>query len=120
MTPEENALIQAHIEPDHYRDHPTGIECIDIVEHMNFNRGAAIKYLWRAGKKDDIIQDLKKAKWFVEREIARLEKEFREEAHVATRSDAPGSVQMVEEIGEGSDSTGMDRVRRLVRKAEQF
>lgn len=106
--------------PEHYTSHPTGIECIDIVEHMNFNRGAAIKYIWRAGQKHDVIEDLKKAKWFVEREIARLEKEFREEAHVSERDHAPGSIQMVETIGEGCDSTGMDRVRRLVRKAEQF
>lgn len=61
--------------PAHYTDHPTGIECIDVVEHMPFNRGAAIKYIWRAGKKHDAIEDLKKAKWFVEREIKRLEAE---------------------------------------------
>lgn len=59
--------------PAHYTDHPTGIECIDIVEHMPFNRGAAIKYIWRAGKKHDVIEDLKKAKWFIEREIQRIE-----------------------------------------------
>lgn len=106
--------------PKHYTDHPTGIECIDIVEHMNFNRGAAIKYIWRAGKKHNVIEDLKKAQWFIGREIARLEKESRREAHVSTRANASGSVEVVEVEGTRSDGTGMDRVRRLVRKAEQF
>lgn len=60
--------------PSHYTSHPSGVECIDVTEHMNFNRGSAIKYIWRAGMKDDIIQDLKKAEFYVKREIARIEK----------------------------------------------
>jgi len=35
--------------PDHYNKHPSGVECIDIVEHMSFNLGNAVKYIWRAG-----------------------------------------------------------------------
>lgn len=100
--------------PKHYTDHPTGVECIDIVEHMTFNRGAAIKYIWRAGKKHDAIEDLKKAKWFVEREIKRLEAQSRSEEHVSARADAPGSVEVVTAEGAGSDGTGMDRVGRCV------
>ena len=51
-------------------------EAIDIIEslEMNFNLGNAFKYLFRAGHKDDIIQDLKKAKWYIDREIQRLNK----------------------------------------------
>lgn len=64
--------------PSHYQQHPSGIECIDIVRHENFNRGNAIKYLWRAGLKggtlEEIITDLKKAAWYINDEIARLEK----------------------------------------------
>lgn len=61
--------------PPHYNDHPSGIECIDIVEHMNFCVGNAIKYLWRAGlKSNDAIQDLEKANWYVSREIERQRK----------------------------------------------
>ncbi len=61
--------------PSHYTAHPAGIECIDVVEHMNFNLGNAIKYVWRAGlKSPDVVTDLKKARWYLEREIARLEK----------------------------------------------
>ena len=61
--------------PAHYNQHPSGVECIDIVEHFNFNTGNAIKYIWRAGlKSDNAIEDLQKAKWYVEREIERLTK----------------------------------------------
>ena len=60
--------------PPHYLQHPSGVECIAITEHMNFCLGNAIKYIWRAGlKADDAVQDLKKAKWYIEREIARME-----------------------------------------------
>lgn len=60
--------------PKHYTVHPSGVECIQITEHMNFCLGNAIKYLWRAGDKHETpIEDLKKAKWYIEREISRLE-----------------------------------------------
>ncbi len=60
--------------PPHYNQHPTGIECIDIIEHMTWNVGTAIKHLWRAGIKPgvDVEQDLRKAIWYIEREIERL------------------------------------------------
>lgn len=60
--------------PPHYTSHPSGVECITITEHMGFCVGNAIKYLWRAGLKSaSAIDDLKKARWYVEREIARRE-----------------------------------------------
>ena len=55
--------------PKHYTNHPSGIECIEITEHMGFCLGNAIKYIWRADLKNDAIEDLRKAKWYVEREI---------------------------------------------------
>lgn len=61
--------------PDHYNSHPSGIECIDVVEHLTFNVGNAIKYLWRAGLKGAKLEDLHKANWYIEREINRLIKE---------------------------------------------
>ena len=53
--------------PPHYTQHPSGVECITITEHYNFNVGNAIKYLWRAGLKDgtDAASDLRKAAWYV-------------------------------------------------------
>lgn len=61
--------------PQHYNAHPSGVECIVIIEHMTFNLGNAVKYVWRNGLKPtaSAIEDLKKAKWYIEREIARLE-----------------------------------------------
>lgn len=59
--------------PAHYRGHPSGIECIQITEHMGFNLGNAIKYVWRADLKNDAIEDLKKAAWYINREIERRE-----------------------------------------------
>lgn len=57
--------------PAHYNAHPSGVECIQITEHMNFCLGNAIKYIWRAGLKPNSHDDLAKAKWYLEREIAR-------------------------------------------------
>jgi hypothetical protein len=58
--------------PPHYTNHPSGVECIAIAEHMNFCLGNALKYLWRAGEKGDALEDLKKARWYLDREIVRL------------------------------------------------
>ena len=60
--------------PPHYNNHPSGVECIEIIEYFNFNIGNAIKYLWRAGLKGDALEDLRKAKWMIDREIQRLER----------------------------------------------
>ena len=61
--------------PPHYTSHPSGVECIQITEHMNFNLGNAVKYIWRAGlKTDDPVRDLEKADFYVRREIDRLKK----------------------------------------------
>lgn len=61
------------INPSHYQDHPSGVECIQITEHMNFCLGNAIKYIWRAGLKNNAIEDLKKARWYLDREIKRID-----------------------------------------------
>ena len=57
--------------PKHYTSHPSGVEAIQITEHMNFCIGCAMKYLWRTDDKGDPIENLKKAAWYVNREIAR-------------------------------------------------
>jgi len=59
--------------PKHYTSHPSGIECIQVTEHMGFCIGNAMKYLWRCDLKKDAVEDLKKAKWYIEREIAKRE-----------------------------------------------
>jgi len=66
--------------PDHYTSDPSGVECIEVTRHRNFNIGNAIKYLWRAGLKEsagkDIlekqVEDLRKAVFYINDEIVRL------------------------------------------------
>lgn len=57
--------------PNHYTSHPSGIECIQITEHMDFNLGNALKYIWRADLKHDAIEDLNKALFYINRELNR-------------------------------------------------
>ena len=57
--------------PKHYTVHPSGVECLEITEHMNFCLGNAMKYIWRADHKESDIIDLKKAIFYLEREIKR-------------------------------------------------
>ncbi len=59
--------------PSHYTSHPSGVECIQVVEHMSFNLGNAVKYIWRAGRKTDFLEDLRKARWYLDREISRCQ-----------------------------------------------
>lgn len=58
--------------PAHYTSHPSGVECITITEHMSFLIGNVIKYVWRADSKNG-VEDLRKARWYLDREIARRE-----------------------------------------------
>lgn len=60
--------------PAHYTTHPSGVECIQVTEHMGFCLGNVVKYLWRADQKGAPIEDLKKAAWYLAREIQRREK----------------------------------------------
>jgi len=61
--------------PKHYTTHPSGVECIEIAEHLDFCIGNAIKYLWRAGLKDEdtSIVDLQKAIFYINRKIKLLD-----------------------------------------------
>lgn len=61
-------------------DHPThyNVGCIEVIDaieawQLNFSRGNAVKYIARAGHKGEEVEDLKKAAWYIEREIKRLE-----------------------------------------------
>lgn len=74
--------VDAVNHPPHYTSDPSGVECITITRHRNFNVGNAIKYLWRAGLKSSDpnprfreqkqIEDLEKARWYIADEIKRL------------------------------------------------
>ena len=65
--------------PPHYNQHPKGVECIDVIEENPFpNLANAMRYLWRVswGGKFNDLEDLEKAKWYVEREISRRRKKI--------------------------------------------
>jgi hypothetical protein len=55
--------------PPHYTSHPSGVECIQITEHMSFNLGNALKYIWRADLKGSAVEDLEKAVFYINREL---------------------------------------------------
>lgn len=57
--------------PSHY-NWIEGIECVDVAEHMTYNLGCAVKYIWRCGKKSEAIEDIEKAIWYLNREVGRL------------------------------------------------
>lgn len=61
--------------PDHYNRNPWGIETYEITKHFSFTLGNVLKYILRADYKGNKLQDLKKARWYLDREIARLERE---------------------------------------------
>lgn len=69
------------------------IECIDVVRHMSFDQGNAMKYLWRAGKKDATVQDLRKAIWYIEDMIAEIE--GRKNPNVHRLNQTAGRVQII-------------------------
>ena len=59
--------------PPHYTSDPSGVECIDVIENRPYCIAAAMKYLWRCDDKWSPIEDLRKAVWYIEREIKRRE-----------------------------------------------
>jgi hypothetical protein len=70
-------IIQAEHDPvnkpKHYTSHPSGVECIEISEKLSFNLGNAFKYVFRRDDKENTLQDVSKAEWYLKREIGRLE-----------------------------------------------
>ena len=73
------------IKPDHYKGNR--FEAIDIIEdyELGFNLGNSIKYVLRAGKKNDKLEDLKKAEWYIKREIELMERVNRTDAMTEQR-----------------------------------
>ena len=71
---ETNEVPADAINPAHYQGFSNGAQVVDITEHLSFNRGSAVKYLARAGKKDPAkeIEDLEKSLWYTQRELDRL------------------------------------------------
>lgn len=96
--------------PDHYVGHPSGIECIDVTEHLPFCLGNAVKYLWRHESKGMPITDLRKAAWYLRRELAR--KALRKETH-AIREAWTGRLAVIRTAAEASPDTLRSVLLRL-------
>lgn len=72
MEKDNNYPVEKATRPDHYKT-PAGIELFEITDYLNFNLGNVVKYVFRAGKKsDNVLEDLKKALVYLQREIDRL------------------------------------------------
>lgn len=70
---QENQILESFDpvnHPAHYTNHPSGVECIQITQHMGFCLGNAVKYIWRADLKGNAIEDLEKAEFYIKQEIA--------------------------------------------------
>lgn len=72
--PSPKAPMDVVNHPPHYKSHPSGVECIQITEHMNFTLGNAMKYIWRADYKNG-VEDLQKAIWYLTREVEKRTKQ---------------------------------------------
>lgn len=78
--------VEREIQHQDYYKTKSGLECIDVAQEFDFNLGNAIKYIWRAGKKfengmsmrDKAIEDLRKAKVYIDYEILKIENNGRE------------------------------------------
>lgn len=62
--------MKSTINPVHYKSHPSGVECIDMIYPLSYSEGNAIKYMWRIGMKDRSLYELGKAMWYVDKIIS--------------------------------------------------
>jgi hypothetical protein len=107
--------------PPHYTAHPSGVECIEITEGFSFNIGNAIKYLWRADEKGAPLDDLKKAGWYIEREITRRVNEANGAPLVASsvlpyaidKTDAIGKVGTVLSYAQAGDANRQNQMGKM-------
>lgn len=82
ITLQDHTSMERNIEmvnhPDHYGGKDNQYEAIKVIEawNLDFHLGNAVKYISRAGKKESMIQDLEKAKWYLERKIQILKTKF--------------------------------------------
>lgn len=82
--------------PAHYNRHPSGIECIEITEHMNFVLGSAFKYMFRRENKGKELEDLKKAEWYIDWEIRRCF--LKSESHLSVACDPQALEDLVARV----------------------
>ncbi len=97
------------INPSHYKSHPSGVEAIEVCQHLDFCLGNAVKYLWRAGKKGDFVQDLEKSAWYFRRTI-----ENRKVGHGSPIRSVPNTAALTQVIASESEGSVLRDVLDLV------
>jgi hypothetical protein len=102
--------------PKHYTSHPSGVEAIEIARHASFNIGNVIKYCWRSGLKDGnpSVQDLRKAAWYLNDEITRLECK---PDHVLDMAPGEGIAKIFRGEYHNDVKEGIDEVARAINEA---
>ena len=75
--------------PSHYNSHPSGVECIDITQHLNFCLGNAIKYIWRCDDKSKPVEDLKKAIKYLKLEVLKILRKLLSTSSLRSRGEKP-------------------------------
>ena len=106
--------------PDHYNMHPSGVECIDIIQHMNFCLGNAVKYIWRADLKNDAIQDLEKAIFYLNQEIQRRTNETRDQEERSRDFDVSANIESNWTPGTKKSGAEADNKERSLSDSEYF
>lgn len=106
--------------PVHYTSHASGIECITITEHMGFNLGNALKYIWRADLKGDVLEDLRKARWYLDRELARREHAKPQMAYGDTEQEARAKADELVEENDRAKRLGKAYAESIVDGAERI
>lgn len=84
--------------PSHYTHGK--YEAIDVIEDwkLNYNLGNVLKYVCRAGKKDDIVQDLEKAKWYIDREINRIKSDVSKLPLLNAMNNLDSQIQLIPSV----------------------
>lgn len=81
---------------NYYFHEPSGIWCAEITDHLSFNLGNAVKYVFRAGKKDEEVECLRKAAWYLRRQASVVASglPIREELAIKVAESDSGNVPM--------------------------
>jgi hypothetical protein len=105
--------------PKHYTSHPSGVECIQVTEHMGFNLGNAMKYLWRADEKGAPIEDLEKAVWYIQREISKRKRAMPSDARFHIEKVGPDSWSVTVDGNIMGYWPTREKAEEIVRKAQR-
>lgn len=106
--------------PAHYTSSPSGVECIQVTEHLGFCIGNAIKYLWRVDDKGDALENLRKARWYVDREIARREHAKPQMAYGDTEQEARKAADVLVEDNDRAVELGKKYAEDIISGAERI